>query len=66
MSTATHVSPYSGVPPCLADQAKVSLCVVYVVKLRCRCDGFRPLRSVTVMGSPLPSAWTGSWTGARD
>jgi integrase len=50
----------------LADQAKVSLCVVGVIKLRCRCDGFRSLRSVTIISSPLPSAWTGSWTGALD
>jgi hypothetical protein len=66
MSTTTHVSPLSGVPTRLPGQAKVSLCVVGVVKLRRRCDGFRSLRSVTVMGGPLPSAWTGSWTGALD
>lgn len=38
----------------------------HVVKLRCRCGGFRSLRSVTVIDHCLPSAWNGSWDGALD
>jgi hypothetical protein len=38
----------------------------HVVKLRCRCGGFRSLRPVTVIDRCLPSAWNGSWNGALD
>jgi hypothetical protein len=41
-------------------------CSTHVVKLRCRCGGFRSLHSVTVTDHCLPSAWNVSWNGALD
>jgi hypothetical protein len=45
-------------------QAKVSLGVVRVVRFEVPLRRIPLLRSVTATSCALPSAWTGSWTGA--